>query len=70
MWELFRKESVSMSTCYPTRVGYSLCKHIYGHIYLIFDLFTLLRAGEAVRRAGGNLYGIAVSIMRLQIQFV
>ena len=32
--------------------------------------FTRLRAGEAVCRAGSNIREIAVSIMRLQIQFV
>ena len=26
MWQLIGKESVAMSTCYPTRVGYNLCK--------------------------------------------
>jgi len=25
MWRLIGKESATMSTCYPTRVGYNLC---------------------------------------------
>ena len=38
---------------------------IYRHISDIWLIFTRLRAGEAVCRAGSNLCGITVSIMRL-----
>ena len=72
MWRLIGKESVAMSTCYRTCVGYNLYKS-YIDIYVYIGLyicdswlkFTRLRAGEAVCRSGSNLCEITVSIMRL-----
>ena len=49
-----------------------VCIYIYIYVCMSYNWLkiTRLRAVEAVRRAGGNLYGIAVSIVRLQLQFV
>ena len=67
MWWLIRKESVSTSTRHPTHFAYYLCKLYISDNWL---KVTLLRAGEAVCRTASNIREIAVSIMRLQIQFV
>ena len=65
-----------MSTCYPTRFGYNLCKS-YIDIYIGLYMRHLAQihsagTGEAVCRAGSDLRicEFTVSIMRVHIQFV